>query len=170
MLTNKPEHLKTFDYVGVYQYFLTFCTHERARHFVKRDAVELVGTQIQRAAVDNKMAVVAYCFMPDHVHLLVEGQAEDSDCREFISRAKQYSGFHYKAAYGCRLWQRYGYEHVLRNEEAAVSVARYILENPLRARLAEKVDEYPFSGSAVYTIEQIIEAVQLDRGWYRRSA
>jgi hypothetical protein len=54
---------------------------------------------------------------------------------------------------------------VLRNEEAAVSVARYILENPLRARLVERVDEYPFSGSGVYTIEQIVDVVQLDRNW-----
>ncbi len=169
MHTERPEHLKTFEYVGIYQYFLTFCTHERARHFVKHDAVELVRTQIERAAVDYKMAAIAYCFMPDHAHLLVEGRAEDSDCRQFISRAKQYSGFHYKAKYGRRLWQRYGFERVLRNEESAVSVARYILENPLRARLVERVDEYPFLGSSAYTMEQVMEAVQLNGGWYRRS-
>jgi len=169
MRTERPEHLATFDYIGIHQYFLTFCTHERARLFVTPDAVELVRTQISRAEVDYKMAVIAYCFMPDHVHLLVEGQAEDSDCRQFISRAKQYSGFHYKATFGQRLWQRYGFEHVLRNEEAAVSVAQYILENPLRARLVENVDEYPFSGSSVYTVEQIIEAVRLDGDWCRRS-
>jgi len=169
MLTNKPEHLKTFDYVGVYQYFLTFCTHERVHHFLDQEAVELVRTQIKRAEDDCKVSVIAYCFMPDHVHLLVEGQADDSDCRQFISRAKQYSGFHYKAKFGTRLWQRYGFEHVLRNEEAAASVTRYILENPLRARLVERVDAYPFSGSSVYTIEQIMEAVQLNRNWYRRS-
>jgi REP-associated tyrosine transposase len=169
MLTGRPEHLETFDYVGIYQYFLTFCTHERARHFVKPDAVELVRTQIERAGVDYRISVIAYCFMPDHVHLLVEGQADDSDCRQFISRAKQYSGFHYKAKYGRRLWQRYGFERVLRNEDAAVSVVRYILENPLRARLVERVDEYPFSGSRTYTIEQIAEAVQLREKWYSGS-
>jgi len=170
MRTERPEHLKTFDYIGVYQYFLTFCTHERARLFVTPDAVELVRTQIARAGADHAIAVIAYCYMPDHVHLLVEGQSDDSDCRQFISRAKQYSGFHYKATYGRRLWQRYSFEHVLRNEDAAVSVARYILENPLRARLVERVDEYRFSGSDVYTVEQIMEAVQLARDWYRRSA
>jgi hypothetical protein len=61
MRTERPEHLKTFDYIGVYRYFLTFCTHERARLFVKPEAVELVRTQIERAAVDFKMAVIAYC-------------------------------------------------------------------------------------------------------------
>jgi REP element-mobilizing transposase RayT len=107
--------------------------------------------------------------MPDHVHLLVEGQADDSDCRQFIARAKQYSGFHYKAKYGRPLWQRYGYERVLRNDEAAVSVARYILENPLRGKLVERVEDYPFFGSTVYTIAQLLEAVQLRDKWYDRS-
>jgi REP element-mobilizing transposase RayT len=107
--------------------------------------------------------------MPDHVHLLVEGQADDSDCRQFISRAKQYSGFHYRTAFRQRLWQRYGYERTLRGTEALISVARYILENPVRARLVTRIDEYPFSGSSIYSIEQIIEAVQLDVDWYAKS-
>jgi putative transposase len=169
MITGRPAHLKTFDYLGLHQYFLTFCTYERHRLFLESDAVVSVRTQIQRAASDQQFAVIAYCYMPDHVHMLVEGQADDSDCRQFISRAKQYSGFHYKAAFGQRLWQRYGYERTLRSDEAAISVARYILENPIRARLVTRIGEYPFSGSGVYTIEQILEAVQLDGDWYAKS-
>jgi putative transposase len=169
MITGRPEHLKTFDYLGLHQYFLTFCTYERRRLFLDSDAVDAVRTQIQRAASDQSFAVIAYCYMPDHAHMLVEGQADDSDCRQFISRAKQYSGFHYKAAFGQRLWQRYGYEHTLRSDESAISVARYIVENPIRARLVERIDEYPFSGSGVYSIEQIVEAVQLDGDWYAKS-
>jgi putative transposase len=169
MITGKPEHLKTFDYLGLHQYFLTFCTYERRQLFLDSDAVVAVRTQIQRAASEQKFAVVAYCYMPDHVHMLVEGQADDSDCRQFISRAKQYSGFHYKAAFGHRLWQRYGYERTLRSDESSISVARYILENPIRARLVERIDEYLFSGSDVYSIEQVIEAVQLDGRWYAKS-
>jgi putative transposase len=169
MITGRPAHLKTFDYLGLHQYFLTFCTYERRRLFLESDAVVAVRTQIQRAASDQRFALIAYCYMPDHVHMLVEGQTDDSDCRQFISRAKQYSGFHYKAAFGQRLWQRYGYERTLRSDEASISVARYILENPIRARLVQGIDEYPFSGSSVYSIEQILEAVQLDGDWCAKS-
>ena len=165
-----PEHLKSFDYVGLRQYFLTFCTHNRARLFVTADAVEVARTQIARASTEQRMSVIAYCYMPDHVHLLVEGQSEDSDCRRFIARSKQYSGFYYQAAFGRRLWQRYGYEHVLRSDEDAVSVARYILENPVRAGMVAAVQDYPFSGSSVYSLEQLLDAVQLHERWYARSA
>ena len=112
MRTEKPEHLKTFDYIGVYQYFLTFCTHNRHRLFVEAPAVSVARTQIERAAGEQRFAVIAHCYMPDHVHLLVEGETDDSDCKQFISRAKQYSGFHYQAAFGKRLWQRFGFEQV----------------------------------------------------------
>lgn len=150
MITQRPEHLKAFDFRGLHQYFLTFCTFDRQQRFVESTRVALVRTQIERAAVDSRVALTAYCYMPDHVHLLVEGESEDSDCREFISRAKQYSGFHCQAMFGQRLWQRYGFERTLRSEEAAVSVARYILENPVRA-------------------EQILEAVQLNCRWSQKS-
>ena len=169
MITNRPAHLKAFDYLGLHQYFLTFCTFDRQPHFVESERVTLVRTQIERAGVDQCFAITAYCYMPDHLHLLVEGQSEGSDCREFISRAKQYSGFHYQAKFGQRLWQRYGYERTLRSEEAAVSVARYVLENPVRAGLVERIDQYEFLGSSAYTIEQILEAVQLNDGWFRKS-
>ena len=42
---------------------------------------------------------------------------------------------------------------------------RYILENPVRAELVSRVEQYPFLGSSVYTIPEILEAVQLNAGW-----
>ena len=159
MLPRRPERLKLFDYLGPYAYFLTFCTDHRHDAFVEVERVAIVSTQIQRAAVDEGFAVVAYCYMPDHVHLLTNGLEPDSDCRRFITRSKQLSGFYYQKAFGRRLWQRYGYEHVLRAEEGILSVARYILENPLRARLVQDVRRYPFIGSNVYSIEEILDSL-----------
>jgi putative transposase len=98
--------------------------------------------------------------MPDHVHLLVQGQTEESDGRTFIKRAKQFSGFYYKQTFGRTLWQRYGFERVLRNDEPTLVVARYIIANPVRAGLVDRVEEYPFVGSCVYELSEILEAVQ----------
>jgi putative transposase len=113
VITGTPEHLKTFDYLGSNRYFLTFCTFERRHIFLTHERADAVCEQFLRAAVDEGFAILAYCFMPDHVHLLVEGQATDSDCRRFIARAKQLSGFHFQKVFGQRLWQRYGFERTL---------------------------------------------------------
>ena len=97
--------------------------------------------------------------MPDHLHVLIESQSDGADAREFIKCAKQYSAFYFKKTFRQSLWQRYGYERTLRDDEATLGVARYIVENPLRARIVETVSDYPFTGSNVYTLEEILEAV-----------
>lgn len=161
MRTGKPGHLATFDYRGEYRYFLTFCTERRHRAFLAHDRVAIVSTQILRAAADEGFALTAYCYMPDHVHLLAEGRTTASDCRRFIIRAKQFSGFYYQKAFGERLWQRYGYERVLRDDEATLSVARYIIENPIRAGLAKSISDYPFVGSCTYTMAEILDGLNM---------
>jgi len=164
MRTGTPGHLKTFNYLGLHRYSLTFCTNRRRPLFTNPAAVDLVLSQISRAATENGFAVVAYCFMPDHLHLLVEGQSDGSDCQRFIARAKQYSGFYYSKAFPSALWQRYGFEHVLRDEELTVVVARYILENPIRARMVERVEDYPFVGSLVYPLADLVASVARESG------
>ena len=49
-----------------------------------------------------------------------------------------------------------GFEHVLRDEETTRAVARYTLANPVRAGLAQRVSDYPFAGSLVYDLEDLI--------------
>jgi putative transposase len=165
MITNHPARLKTLDYRGLHRYFLTFCTHERRQLFVMADCVAVVYLQFLRAAAGSQMAILAYCFMPDHVHLLVEGLSDDSDGRLFIARAKQLSAFHFQKQFGVPLWQRYGFEHTLRADEGALSVARYILENPVRAGIVRRVQDYPFLGSNVYGMEEVLDALQMHHRW-----
>ena len=156
MRTGTPGHLKTFDYLGLHRYSLTFCADGRRPLFTDIDVVGLVLAQISRAAAQTQFAITAYCFMPDHLHLLAEGQSDASDCRVFIARLKQYSGFYYSKVFGDTLWQRYGFEHVLRDDELSMVVARYIMENPIRAGLAPRVEDYPFAGSLVYSLPDLL--------------
>ena len=156
MHTGTPGHLKTFNYVGLHRYSLTFCTDRRRHLFRTPVVVGPVLAQISRAATENQFAVIAYCFMPDHLHLLIEGRSDESDCKRFIARAKQYSGFYYAKARHGVLWQRYGFEHVLGDEELSVVVARHILENPIRAGIVQRVEDYPFAGSLVYALKELL--------------
>jgi len=61
-----PERAKGFDYLGFHRYLLKFCTHQRAPVFTSTASVELVLGQISRAANEERLAILAYCFMPDH--------------------------------------------------------------------------------------------------------
>ncbi len=135
MYPSRPKRLPAFAYQGNYRYSLCFCTDGRRDVFISDDVVAFVLAQISRAAVETSFALIAYCFMPDHVHLLVAGETEASDCKRLIALAKQYSAFYYSKRFGRRLWQRYVFERVLRESEETTVVTRYILENPIRAGL-----------------------------------
>ena len=161
VFTGTPGHLKSFDYTGLHRYSLTFCTNQRAQTFVEPSRVEIALKQILRAAADEGFEIIAYCFMPDHLHLLVEACGDASNALRFISRAKQLSGYYYKQKFLQVLWQRYGFERVLRNDEQTLVVARYILENPLRKGMVVRVEDYPFVGSTIYTVSEILEAIQI---------
>ncbi len=102
MFTGRPTRLRNVSYVGYGRYFLTFCTHHRRLHFSDAATVFQTLTHILRAAEQERFAVVAYCFMPDHLHLLVAGCSEQSDGRRFITLAKQFSGYAYSKSHNDR--------------------------------------------------------------------
>jgi len=107
--------------------------------------------------MQNAFAVFVYCLMPDHVHLVVEGQVHDSNCLEFVRVLKQTTGFAWKQRTGQRLWQPGFHDHILRETDTTQRVVRYVLENPVRAGLATSPAEYAYSGSLVYGRSELIE-------------
>ena len=158
MLPRRPR-LRRFEYSGFYRYFLTFCTHSRRTVFTNTRAVGLVCEQILSTARLQRFSVLAYVFMPDHVHLLVEGRTEDADLKAFASLAKQKSGFAYSQAYRGRLWQPSYYDRVIRDEDSTWDVIRYIVENPLRAGLVSDITQYPFLGSGLMERDELLQEV-----------
>jgi len=156
---SRPHRLDGFDYLGPRQYFLTFCTRNRATVFIDTSVADLVLTQFLRAANRHQFAFLAYCLMPDHVHALIEGLSDDSNLRVFAKSAKETSGRAYFRRFGCPLWQEGYYEHVLRAEEDARAIAPYVLENPIRAGLVASAADYPYIGSDRWTIRDLIGSI-----------
>ena len=147
-------------YIGLQRYFLTFCTAQRRRWFVHAGIVQRVLEQILQSAELFDMAVIAYCFMPDHVHLLVEGCSDGADAIAFVHHAKQRAGYAFARTRNDRLWQPSYHDRILRHDEATIAVARYIVENPVRGGLVVAPADYPFSGSTRFTMEQLLDAVR----------
>ena len=92
-------------------------------------------------------------------HFLMAGADDNADFKRFVRLAKQRSGWRFKRITGTRLWQEGFYDRVLRSDESTEVVARYILGNPIRARLVQSIEEYPFWGSGAHTREALIEYV-----------
>jgi|SRR6185503_3450783 len=153
--------LKTFGYLGFYRYFLTICPYGRVPIFIEDRSVDRVLMQLSRTADDQHFLVIAYCFMPDHVHMLVEGNHPAADFREFVRIFKQRSSFAWKRTNGTALWQRSYFEHVLRDDEDTIGVAKYVLENPVRGNLVRRPEDYPYLGSMTMEVRHLLYSVQI---------
>jgi len=137
--------LKDFDYVGPFAYSLSLVTRDRALLFTDRGTVDATLDCLARSCARYGFSLQAYCFMPDHLHLLVSGQ-DGSSLPDFVRHFKQLSGHRYLREHGSPLWQISYHDHVLRTDEDVLALARYIWDNPVRAGLVQDRSEYPFSG------------------------
>jgi putative transposase len=151
MQMRRPTRLKGFAYVGIYRYSLRFSTYCRRHVFVAETPVSAALARIQRTCDEDQFAILAYCFMPDHLHLVLEGRREDADLRRLIKVAKQRCAYVFRRQFGIPLlWQEGCYERVLRSDEATDVVIRYVLNNPVRARLVENAENYPYAGALMW--------------------
>ncbi|MEK6566236.1 MAG: transposase, partial [Bacteroidota bacterium] len=79
----------------------------------------------------------AYLFMPDHCHLLLNGDHESSDVLKVVKRFKQQTGYWLSRNHSSIRWQKDFYDHIVSEEEDLEKHIRYVLENPVRMGLVE---------------------------------
>ena len=84
-----------------------------------------------------------YCLMPDHLHVLVSPAASGADVSSWLRRFKGYtSRLAGKLGVEPPLWQRSAYDHVCQADETAERVLAYVIENPVRAGLVERWEDW----------------------------
>jgi len=124
-------------------YLLTTNTHERQPVFRDFTLGRLVVDQFRNAQNSGLANSLAWVVMPDHFHWLIELQ--QGTLSELMQKTKSMSTKAVRQAIGQNkpLWQRGFHDRALRREEDLVKMARYVVANPLRAGLVEKLGDYP---------------------------
>jgi REP element-mobilizing transposase RayT len=144
MVHRRPPRLKTFDYRGKHRYFVTCVTHDRQKLFATSDVVVLLSEQILRTCEERCFIVLAYVFMEDHLHLLVEGKCEDAHFVSMMTLLRQRAAVAYNRVHRGRLWHDGYFERVLRPTDDVFEMIRYIQDNPAHAGLPIERADYPF--------------------------
>ena len=160
MRRKPPPRLKGFDYIGWHRFLLTICTRGRKPVFQETTFAPRAADLLLECADQYSFSVIVYCFMPDHVHVLATAERDHADFREFARVFKQTTAFHAKQELRVHLWQRSFHDHVLRSDESTELAAGYILANPVRKGLVEHPEQYPYLGSFVTTVKDLLERVQ----------
>ena len=129
-------------------YHLTITTHMRTPVFRDFDGACAASRTFENQAFLGDAMMLAWVLMPDHAHWLLQLGGSDS-LSAVVSRLKSASGRCVNLAMGTQgpTWSRAFHDHALRDDEGVASTARYIVANPLRAGLVERLANYPFWNS-----------------------
>lgn len=121
--------------------------------FTSHDVFAVFEQAFLASLKKNQCDAHVYLFMPDHVHMLLEGSTEEAGLWQCIVDFKQSTGYWLSQSGRTERWQHDFYDHILRKDEDVEKQVRYILNNPVRAGIVQDWMEYPFKGSTLYDFE-----------------
>ena len=119
-------------------YMVTTCTQDRKPIFANFDAARQLIQTLAFEQNRQTATTLAFVVMPDHLHWLLSlGQSKSLSA--VVQAVKTASA----KRIGWPVWQDGFHDHAVREEEDVKHLARYIIANPLRAGLVEKIGDYP---------------------------
>jgi putative transposase len=121
--------------------FLTVCTQERAPWLAQPSAQRTLHDIWQHIA--TAWLVSDYLLMPDHLHLFCAPYDTSCAIERWIAFWKDRFA---KSWIDQGKFQSGGFHHRLRNDENYAWKWRYVLENPVRRGLVERIEEWPYAG------------------------
>ena len=126
-------------------YHVTATTKDREPIFDLPAAAFAAAACFHAPGVLGDASLLCWVLMPDHAHWLLQLDRRDG-LAGVVCRLKSASARSTNNLLGRRgaVWARSFHDHALRRDENLLTVARYIVANPIRAGLVRRVGEYPF--------------------------
>jgi putative transposase len=126
-------------------FFITTITAHRQPIFRREAAANLLIETLAHYRDERKYLLHEFVIMPDHLHILLTPWDEIS-----LERAVQFikGGFSFRLKFRGPAWQASFSNHRIRDLEDYENHREYVRMNPVRARLAERAEEYPYSSAA----------------------
>ena len=118
-----------------------------ARSAIAVDAIdyERMGYLLERATSRFELACHAWCFLPNHLHLLVTSQLGNlSDAMHWFGTCTAQS-FNLRHERVGHLFQRRFESRLVEDDNYFLELARYLPLDPVRAGLCDSPGEWPWS-------------------------
>lgn len=125
-----------------YFYLITTVTHQRKRFFTDTGNARTVVTAMKYCDETALTRTIAFVLMPDHLHWLFQ-LGGDRTLDRVIQSVKSYSARRISGGSG-QVWQRGYHDHAIRTHSELKASARYVVANPLRAGICERIGDYPW--------------------------
>jgi len=140
-------------------YFVTFNTHMRAS-LLATPEVHAALIKYSRRAADFRIGVGQYVIMPDHIHLFVSfGIGCKITLGDWIKGLKReldrvllsigHEPAQIRGQRLCSFWQPGFNDHLLRSDESYTQKWEYVFQNPVRAGLVARAEDWPYAGEII---------------------
>jgi putative transposase len=150
-------------------YFFTLVTYRRRRILTDDTCRQWLREAIQLTRRNRPFIIDAWVLMPDHMHCLwtlPEGDADYATRWKVIKTefSKRAGSTYHKQEWMTRskrkrrestMWQRRGWEHLIRNETDYARHFDYIHYNPVKHELVQRVQDWPYSSFHRYVKEGV---------------
>ena len=165
----KHKHREAWNIAG-HSHYLTFSTLHRRKYLLEERICFLLARRINKAAKKLNFAVLAYVFMPDHVHILIHPMNEIYDMSKILQAIKQGPSRSAKNRkwISTDLWEPGGgHDSNIYNAKARQNCILYILQNPVRKGFVEASWDYRWSSANWYVhgVEGDIECHFITELW-----
>ena len=131
---------------------ITLCTDKRRDLFTNTILADACLDLLRSQAEAKSIAVFAYCFMPDHLHLLI-APSQTASILDFLRDFKGLSTrIAWERGHRGKLWQARFFDHFLRKDEDLRRAVDYIVNNPVRKGMVIDWRDHPYCGSQVYDL------------------
>ncbi len=119
-------------------YHCTFSTLNRLPVFNQYENARLIISILKEDEARLLTTTYAFIVMPDHIHWLCH--LNKGRLSAELKRVKSV----YSKKSKTRVWNDGFYDHAIRADEDLIETARYIVANPLRAGLVDRIGDYPY--------------------------
>ena len=135
-------------------YLVTFHTSHRLKIFQESPNAIAFARALHSRSLLRQSRLLSWVLMPDHWHGLLE-LGEVDTLSTLVGRIKGATANAVNVKRNCRgrVWAEGFHDRALRREEDLLSIARYVVLNPVRAGLVARIAEYPF-WDAIWLREQ----------------
>jgi putative transposase len=144
------KHLRRLERVWAERpiYFITTCTFKRRRLLASKMIAKILIDEWQHSHDRHGWAIGRYVIMPDHVHFFCSAELDAKTLPRFVQAWKQWTSKRMAREVNLpgTVWQEEFFDHVLRSSESYSQKWDYVKENPVRAGLAKRSDEWPWQG------------------------
>lgn len=114
--------------------------------FEKEEDIKYYIKIMYELTKEQKVKIIAYCIMNNHAHILIQTERVE-ELSKYMQRLNTKYGIYYNKKYnrvGYVFRNRYKSEGIY-SEEHMNSCIKYIYENPVKAGICNKAEEYKYS-------------------------